>query len=259
MWSAGERRARETERERNGTQRDLSRGQKVNGTIEWERFNQEPHKSPPHEHPLDLISLDPFFLSTIYRPRETARCSSFRPPSLPTLCLTRSRFMPRISPPCPGHGINYAPYALAGILQPVPVFAPLLIRAPLHPLQFRLLSCFPHPITTIPSLRSRRQVLFLPRSQRFYPACFDVTAESWIRYLRFDIVVIILVVVADQFCRRRNVTTRFARLASHAVAKRTKWLTQRRRISYIPFYIPFFNNIVYNDKMVVNICDSVLD
>lgn len=152
MWSAGERRARETERERNGTQRDLSRGQKVNGTIEWERFNQELHKSPPHEHPLDLVSLDPFFLSTIYRPRETARCSSFRPPSLPTLCLTRSRFMPRISPPCPGHGINYAPYALAGILQPVPVFAPLLIRAPLHPLQFRLLSCFPHPITTIPPI-----------------------------------------------------------------------------------------------------------
>lgn len=58
--------------------------------------------------------------------------------------------MPRISPPCPGHGINYAPYALAGILQPVPVFAPLLIRAPLRPLQFRLLSCFPRSTFAVP-------------------------------------------------------------------------------------------------------------
>jgi len=42
---------KKNERERNGTQRDVWRGQKVNGAIEWERFNQEPHKSPLCGHP----------------------------------------------------------------------------------------------------------------------------------------------------------------------------------------------------------------
>lgn len=75
--------------------------------------------------------------------------------------------------PChesPDRSINYAPYALAGIPQPVPVFAPLLIRALslvcyysfVCSLVFPVSPSNPHSI----SLRSRRHVSFLFTASR---------------------------------------------------------------------------------------------
>lgn len=133
------------ERERNRMHRNLSKGQKPSSEIEWERFNQEPHKSLPRRHPeLGRSSRYQWrsFLSFQDPPTKRPRCSSsFLSSSL--WSLAQLRISLSFSLVRPGYSINYAPCALAGILQPVPVFAPLLI-CPLCLLQFRLLSCFPH-------------------------------------------------------------------------------------------------------------------
>lgn len=137
-------------------------------------------------------------------PTKRPRCSSFlpSPPSPPPLLRSR-RPLPISRSPChesPGRGINYAPYALAGIPQPVPVFAPLLIRALLsRPLQFRLLPCFPRPPShppTHPPLASAR-LFFLPRLGALWRNLSAFLDGVLHRFLLFDIVVV--VPVTSQF------------------------------------------------------------
>lgn len=100
--------------------------------------------------------------------QETALFLSFLPSPRPA----PFSLSPISRSPChesPDRSINYAPYALAGIPQPVPVFAPLLIRAlslsSATTVSFAPLFSPSHPPTLTLSLSARvgTSLFFLPR------------------------------------------------------------------------------------------------